>query len=103
MSVFSFLSDNKSKYQWIFTNFGMCIDIVEIGLGIANEHIPPIFDRVICLQHDSGRVLSFHVFIGIGAVPVSEKKCIWQFLWLYTNITARNHPRILCIIAPNRL
>ena len=26
-----------SKYQWISTKIGMCIDIVEIWFGIANE------------------------------------------------------------------
>ena len=31
---FSFLDDNLSKHQWIFTKFGMCIDIVELWFGI---------------------------------------------------------------------
>ena len=35
-SVFSFLDDNLSKYQWIFTKLGIYIDIVEIWFGIAN-------------------------------------------------------------------
>ena len=30
MPVFAFQDDNLSKYQWIFTRLGMCIDIVEI-------------------------------------------------------------------------
>ena len=30
MSVFSFSEDNFSKYQWIFTTLGTCIDIVQI-------------------------------------------------------------------------
>ena len=34
-----FPDDNLSKHQWIFTNFGMCIDIVEIWFGIANGQI----------------------------------------------------------------
>ena len=34
-AVFLF-QDNLSKYQWIFTKLGMCIDIVEIWFGIAN-------------------------------------------------------------------
>ena len=34
-SVFLFHDDNFSKYQWIFTKLGMCIDIVEIYFGIA--------------------------------------------------------------------
>ena len=33
MLVFSF-PDDLSKYQWIFTILGMCIDIVDIGLGL---------------------------------------------------------------------
>ena len=43
-SVFSFPDDNLSKYQWIFTKLGMCIDIVEIWFGIANGQISSIFD-----------------------------------------------------------
>ena len=38
-SVFSFLDNNLSKYQWIFITLGMCLDIVEIWLGIANGQI----------------------------------------------------------------
>ena len=33
-SMFSFSDDNLSKYQWIFTQFGMCIDIMEIWFSI---------------------------------------------------------------------
>ena len=49
--IFSFLDDNFSKYQWIFTKLGMYIDIVEICFGIVNWQIWSIFDRVICLQY----------------------------------------------------
>ena len=45
---FSFPDDNLSKYQWIFTKLGMCIDIMEIWFGIANGQISSIFDGVIC-------------------------------------------------------
>ena len=41
---FLFQDDNLSKHQWIFTKLGMCIDIVEIWFGIANEQISSIFD-----------------------------------------------------------
>ena len=51
LSVFSFLDDNLSKHQWIFTKLGMFIDIVEIWFGIANGQISSIFDGVICLRH----------------------------------------------------
>ena len=30
MPIFSFPDDNLSKFQWIFTKLGMCIDIMEI-------------------------------------------------------------------------
>ena len=33
MPIFSF-PDNLSKHQWIFTKLGMCIDIVDSGLGL---------------------------------------------------------------------
>ena len=45
-SDFSFLDNNLSKYQWIFTKLDMCIDIVEICFGIAKRQISTIFDRV---------------------------------------------------------
>ena len=48
---FSFQDDNLSKHQWIFTKLGMCIDIVEIWLGIANGQILSNFDGVICPRH----------------------------------------------------
>ena len=41
---FSFPDDNLSKHQWIFIKLGMCIDIVEIWLGIANGQISSNFD-----------------------------------------------------------
>ena len=41
---FSFPDDDLSKHQWIFTKFGMCIDIVEIWFGIANGQISSNFD-----------------------------------------------------------
>ena len=45
---FSFPDDNLSKYQWIFTKSGVCIDILEIWYGIANGQISSNFDGVIC-------------------------------------------------------
>ena len=44
-SVSIFVSDdNLSKYQWIFTRLGMCIDIVELCFRFANGQISSIFD-----------------------------------------------------------
>ena len=54
--IFSFPDDNLSKRQWIFTKLGMCIDIVEIWIGIANGQILSNFDGVICPRH-------FHIFV----------------------------------------
>ena len=51
MSIFSFLDDNLSKRQRIFTKLGVCIDIVEIWIWIANGQISSNFDRVICPRH----------------------------------------------------
>ena len=34
LSIFSFLYDNLSKGQWIFTKLDACIDVVEICLGL---------------------------------------------------------------------
>ena len=48
---FSFLDDNLSKHQWIFTKLGMFIDVVEIWFGIASRQISSIFDGVICPRH----------------------------------------------------
>ena len=59
-SIFLFLDNNFSKYQWIFTKLGKCTDIVEICFGIANEQTMSTFNRVIC-QHNNDRVLSFDV------------------------------------------
>ena len=50
-SLFSYLDDNLSKYQWINTKLGVCIDIVEICFGIANGQISFIFDKLICPQY----------------------------------------------------
>ena len=56
-----------SKSQWIFTKFDtcMCIDIVEICLGIAYGQILSIFDRVICPRHDNGGIFLFHILLNL--------------------------------------
>ena len=51
MPIFSFLADNLSKHEWIFTKLGICIDIVEIWFGIANGQILSKFDGVLCPRH----------------------------------------------------
>ena len=43
-SIFSFLDDKFSKYQWIFAKLGMFIDIVDILFGIADGQISSVFD-----------------------------------------------------------
>ena len=58
-AVFSFPDDNFSKYQWIFTKLGVCINIVDTWFEIVNGQIWSILDRVICPGHfgifNSGR------------------------------------------------
>ena len=39
LSVFLFPDNKLSKYQWIFTKLGRCIDIMEIWFEIANGQI----------------------------------------------------------------
>ena len=46
MSIFSFLDNNLSKSQWIFTKYDMCIDIVEIWFWIAHWQILSIFEQL---------------------------------------------------------
>ena len=52
----SFLDDNLSKRQWIFTKLGMCIYIVEIWFRIANGQFSSNFDGVFCPRH-------VHIFV----------------------------------------
>ena len=49
--IFLFQDDDFSKRRWIFTKLGMCIDIVDIWMGIANGQISSNFDGVICPRH----------------------------------------------------
>ena len=57
-SKFSFPDYNLSK--WIFTKLGMCIDIVEIWLGIANEQILVNFWQ---LSARDGIMAGYHSFM----------------------------------------
>ena len=50
ISAFLCPHDNLSKYQWIFTKHGMCIDIVEIWFWIAVGQILSIFDCLLILS-----------------------------------------------------
>ena len=52
----SFPDDNFSKHQWIFTKFGIYIDIVELWFGIANGQILSNFYGVFCPRHT-------HIFV----------------------------------------
>ena len=78
--------NNLSKSQWIFTKFDMCIDIVEIRFGVAHWQISSIFDRVICQQHDKGRILSFYILF------TSSCQCSLLFLYvmnIYTSLVSK--------------
>ena len=54
LSIFLFPDDNLSKYQWIFTKFGMCIYIVEIWFGIADGQISSNFDSYLPATDSGG-------------------------------------------------
>ena len=44
LSIFSFPDNNLGKYQWIFTKLGVCIDTVEIRLGLLMGKFLSVFD-----------------------------------------------------------
>ena len=46
----------------------MCIDIVELCLGVAHGQISSIFDRVIDPQYYNGGVLSFNILLNVNYV-----------------------------------
>ena len=48
MSMFSFLDDNLSEHQWIFTRLVIYIGTVEIWFRIANGQILSMFYRATC-------------------------------------------------------
>ena len=52
----------------------MCIGIMEMWFGIANGQISLNFDRVISPSHDSGAVLSFHIFIFLVKMTANYAK-----------------------------
>ena len=69
-SVFRFIDDELSKYQWIFIKRGMCIDIVEIWFGITNGQISSIFELSAC-----------------HTIVAGHNRCM--FLFLQENICSR--------------
>ena len=60
VSLFSFLDDNLSKYQSIFTKRGMCIDIMELWFGLLMGNFRQFLTELSACHMI---VLSFHVFI----------------------------------------
>ena len=50
-SVFLFLDNNLSKYEWIFTKLGNCIDNMEIWFGISNGKITSVFNSYLPAIH----------------------------------------------------
>ena len=66
LSGFSFSDDNLSKYQWIFTRFAMCIDIVKICYRNVMGKFCPFLTEL--SAQNSGGVLSFDIIY-------KKKKC----------------------------
>ena len=69
-----------SKYQWIFTKLGVCIDIVEIWFGIANGQISSFFDSYLPI---TARYMSVFSFPGDN---LSKYQCIFTKLGMCIDI-----------------
>ena len=67
--------DNLSKYQWIFTKLGMCIDIVEIWFGIAYGQI---MSTLADLSSHHMKMAGYYRFMFLFAVYI-------QFTVIYFN------------------
>ena len=70
--VFSFMDNNLSKCQWIFTKLDVCIDIVEIWFGIVYGQISSVFQSYLpatCQYFDLQIINNF-------------SKCQWIFTYL---------------------
>ena len=81
-TFFLYPVDKLSKWQWIFTKLGICIDIVVIWFGIANAQISLTFDRVIYALHDNGGVLSFYIFISTSVLGTFwDQRCVLYTQW----------------------
>ena len=72
MSVFSFVHESLSKYQWIFTKLGMCKDIVEIWFVIANGQI---FVNLLCACPMT--VVRYYRYI-----LLLQEKMTWNYMWI---------------------
>ena len=67
-SVFSFPNDNLSKCQWIFTKLSVCIDIVDICLGLLMGKFRQYLTEL------SARDMSVFLFL-----DDNFSKCQWIF------------------------
>ena len=67
-SVFSFPDNSMSKYKWIFTKLGRCIDIMEIWFVIVNGQILSVLKE-----------LSAHHMSIFSFLVDSFCKCQWIF------------------------
>ena len=96
--IFSYPDDNLSKHQWIFTKLGLCIDIVEIWFGIANEQISSNFDGVLYPRH--AHIFVFHMITSkCQGILTKFGTCIDMKIWFgiaygqrqcLTELSARN-------------
>ena len=92
-SIFPFLDNYLRKYQWIFAKLGMHIDEIEIWFGIANRKISSMSKRVICLPHNNGGVLSYHVFIKTCPLLNYVKKWNFPISWPWPFFPVISHKR----------
>ena len=78
MSIFSFLDNKLSKYQWIFTKLGMCVAIVKIYIGVANGRISSIFDSYLPAIH---LYFTFRTIIRVNLNGFSPNLICALILW----------------------
>ena len=91
-STLSVAMDNFSKYQWIFTKLGMCIDIMEIWFGIAYGQITSILAD---LSSHHMKMAGYYRFMFLFAVYIQFTEiCFNKMQWSHYGIIQTPSPVI---------
>ena len=83
------MDDNFSKYQWIFTKLGMCIDIVKIWFGIPIGQILSILtelsahDKFVFLFQDNNLSKSLWIFTKLDMLLLYYEDLVWDCYWVH--------------------
>ena len=99
-SIFSFLDDNYSKYQLVFTNYDVFINIIEICFGIDDGQISLLFDSYLTATWPYFHFWTITLVNVNGLSPnLACALILWRsalglligkFLQLLTELSARN-------------